>query len=199
MAASKLTKGQQTREQLLAAALQQFAAQGYHGTSMRQIAEAAGLAVGGIYNHFASKEEILKAVILTYHPLTLVAPLLAELEGESLEALLRTAAHRLYMAAKAHPALLSVLFIELFECQGAHLPELAETLLPNLMAFAQRLQDLQPAFAKQPPLLVLRTFIGALVGFLITELFLTKVLPPTTQLGTIDDAVDLLLQGLHPA
>ena len=71
---TKVSKGQQTRDRLIEAALQQFTATGYHGASMRQIAEAAGVAVGGIYNHFASKEEMLKAVVLAYHPLNLIAP-----------------------------------------------------------------------------------------------------------------------------
>lgn len=197
MTETKLTKGQQTREQLIEAALHQFAANGYHGTSMRQIAEAAGVAVGGIYNHFASKEEILKAVILAYHPLTAVAPMLAELEGESFEALLRTVAHRFYALVKARPELLNVLFMELFECKGAHVPELAETLLPNVLTFAQRLHHLRPDIAAHPPLVALRLFLGALLGLVVTELFLTKALPTTTPLGTLDDALDLLFNGLR--
>ena len=49
------TKGERTRQEILQSAHQLFLKNGYHGTSMRQIAEGAGIAVGGIYNHFASK------------------------------------------------------------------------------------------------------------------------------------------------
>src|SRR5215212_1634048 len=104
---SKSSKGRQTRELLLEAALQQFAANGYHGTSMRQIAEAANLAVGGIYNHFAGKEEILKAVILQYHPLNVIAPELADAQGTSFESLMRDVAQRFLAAVKARPVLLN--------------------------------------------------------------------------------------------
>jgi AcrR family transcriptional regulator len=194
---TRLTKGQQTREQLIEAALHQFAANGYHGTSMRQIAEAAGLAVGGIYNHFASKEEILKAVILAYHPLNIVAPMLVELEGDSFESLLRTVAHGFYAALQARPELLNVLFIELFECKGEHLPELAQTLLPKMQAFAQRLQHLRPDLSPQPPLIVLRTFLGALLGFLVTELIFAKALPNKASMGSLDDMLDVMLTGLR--
>lgn len=197
MTEQKLTKGQQTREQLIEAALHQFAANGYHGTSMRQIAEAAGVAVGGIYNHFASKEEIIKAVILAYHPFNTLAPILAEPEGDSFETLLRTVAHRFHAAIRAKPELLNVLFIEMFECQGEHLPELAQTLLPNILAFAQRLQHLRQEQAVYSPLVVLRTFLGALLGFLITELFFSKALPATLNMGTFDDTLDLLLRGIQ--
>ncbi|AXR74230.1 MULTISPECIES: TetR/AcrR family transcriptional regulator [Auritidibacter] len=41
------------------AALSCFAVSGYHGTSIRKIAQTAGLSVPGIYHHFGSKHEIL--------------------------------------------------------------------------------------------------------------------------------------------
>lgn len=53
-----ISKGELTRESILEGAYQLFLRQGYHGTSMRQIAEEAGIALGGIYNHFSGKEEI---------------------------------------------------------------------------------------------------------------------------------------------
>lgn len=197
MLEQKLTKGQQTREQLIEVALHQFAANGYHGTSMRQIAEAAGVAVGGIYNHFASKEEMIKAVILAYHPLNTLAPILAELEGDSFETVLRTVAQRFYTAMQARPELLKVLFIELFECNGEHLPALAQILFPQILAFAQRLQRLRPDLANHSPLIVLRTFLGALLGFLVTEMIFTKALPATLHMGTLEDTLDVLFKGLQ--
>lgn len=41
------------------AALDCFLVNGYHGTTIRQIATAAGLSVPGVYHHFASKHDIL--------------------------------------------------------------------------------------------------------------------------------------------
>ena len=41
------------------AALRCFVVNGYHGTSIRQIASAAGLSVPGVYHHYASKQSIL--------------------------------------------------------------------------------------------------------------------------------------------
>ncbi|MCE7861481.1 MAG: TetR/AcrR family transcriptional regulator, partial [Chloroflexi bacterium CFX2] len=57
------TKGEVTRLAIEDAAVELFIEQGYHATSMRQIADRAGLALGGIYNHFASKEEIFEAIV----------------------------------------------------------------------------------------------------------------------------------------
>jgi AcrR family transcriptional regulator len=48
---------------VLAGALAAFFEQGYHGTSMREIATRAGLSVAGVYHHHASKQEILAALV----------------------------------------------------------------------------------------------------------------------------------------
>jgi AcrR family transcriptional regulator len=54
-----------TRERIVLEAMRLFAAQGYRGTTVGEIEEAAGLAPrsGGLYKHFASKEEVLQAGI----------------------------------------------------------------------------------------------------------------------------------------
>jgi AcrR family transcriptional regulator len=50
------------REEILAAAKGCFAREGFHATSMRDIYRECGLSPGGVYNHFASKEEIVRAL-----------------------------------------------------------------------------------------------------------------------------------------
>lgn len=47
----------------LRAALGVFARHGYHGASIRTIAETAGLSVPGLYHHYKSKQAILSAVV----------------------------------------------------------------------------------------------------------------------------------------
>jgi AcrR family transcriptional regulator len=54
-----------TRERIQAVALQLFAEQGYESTSMRQIAEQLGFTKAALYYHFASKEDIVRALIET--------------------------------------------------------------------------------------------------------------------------------------
>lgn len=46
---------------VLAAAIRAFVETGYHGATMRRIAELAGMSVPGVYHHHASKQEILVA------------------------------------------------------------------------------------------------------------------------------------------
>jgi TetR/AcrR family transcriptional repressor of nem operon len=53
-----LSKGQQTRERIIAEAAAIFNQRGYEGCSIQAIMEATGLEKGGIYRHFESKEEL---------------------------------------------------------------------------------------------------------------------------------------------
>lgn len=48
---------------ILDAAVRVFGARGYHGTSVRDIAEAAGVSPGSLYNHFASKHDLLVVIL----------------------------------------------------------------------------------------------------------------------------------------
>ena len=54
--------GESRREALLDAAAAMFAAKGYDGTSIRDIAGAVGMLPGSLYYHFKSKEDLLLAV-----------------------------------------------------------------------------------------------------------------------------------------
>ncbi|HBZ72803.1 MAG TPA: hypothetical protein DEP35_24960 [Deltaproteobacteria bacterium] len=58
-----LRKGQRTAERILDAAELVFAEKGYAGTSLRDVAGAAGLRIPSLYNHFASKEALYTAVL----------------------------------------------------------------------------------------------------------------------------------------
>lgn len=51
-----------TREAILAAALDLLAERGFYGTSMPALAERAQIGAGTSYRHFASKEELVNAV-----------------------------------------------------------------------------------------------------------------------------------------
>ena len=50
------------RQRILEAALGCFVTSGFHSTSMHQICAAAQMSPGGVYRHFASKDEIIIAI-----------------------------------------------------------------------------------------------------------------------------------------
>lgn len=53
----------ETRENLLRLAARTFGTQGYSATTMRNIAEQAGIEAASIYYHFSSKEDLVDAVM----------------------------------------------------------------------------------------------------------------------------------------
>lgn len=48
---------------LLRSATQTFVARGYHGTTTRMLAAAAGMSVPGLYHHFPSKQALIVAIM----------------------------------------------------------------------------------------------------------------------------------------
>lgn len=77
---AKTRKGEHTRAHILETALQLFRERGYEETTMRAIAEAAGVAVGNAYYYFRSKEHLIQAFYERSHEehLEVCRPLLAE-------------------------------------------------------------------------------------------------------------------------
>ncbi|OEV04585.1 TetR/AcrR family transcriptional regulator [Streptomyces oceani] len=61
-----VSRSPQRREELLATAGEVFAAQGYDATTVRKIADAAGMLAGSLYYHFDSKESMLDEILSTF-------------------------------------------------------------------------------------------------------------------------------------
>jgi TetR/AcrR family transcriptional regulator, cholesterol catabolism regulator len=65
------------REQILAAGLRLFAQRGFRATTIADIAEATGTAHGLVYHYFASKDELLSAILERYAFVSTLGELLA--------------------------------------------------------------------------------------------------------------------------
>ena len=59
-------KSERSRRAVLDAALKLFADHGYRATTMREIAEEAGVSTGNVYHHFPDKETIFRELIDEY-------------------------------------------------------------------------------------------------------------------------------------
>lgn len=79
------------RAQILDIARELFVTRGYHHTSTDDILARAGIAKGTLYHHFASKEEILRALVLrTCDDLAARAEAAAHTPGSAIERFVRT-------------------------------------------------------------------------------------------------------------
>lgn len=63
---NKNLQSQETANRILNQAMRIFLEKGYHGTSIDDITQAAGLTKGALYWHFKSKEDLLKKLIRKY-------------------------------------------------------------------------------------------------------------------------------------
>ena len=52
-----------TKERILAAALEMFSKNGYAGTNIRELSASLGLVKSGVYKHYESKEAIWNALL----------------------------------------------------------------------------------------------------------------------------------------
>ncbi|MEV4425699.1 TetR/AcrR family transcriptional regulator [Streptomyces sp. R-07] len=63
---NQVSGGPERRRELLDTAAEVFAAQGYNATTVRKIADAAGMLAGSLYYHFDSKESMLDEILSTF-------------------------------------------------------------------------------------------------------------------------------------
>lgn len=190
------SKGERTRAEITEAAYHLFLEKGYHGTSMRQIAKEAGIALGGIYNHFSSKEEIFVSVLLLHHPYYDVLPAMKAACGETIESFVQDAATRMVGNLDNRQDFLNLMFIELVEFNSQHIPQLFRTIFPHIMEFAQRFMESSQEIRAIPIPILVRAFIGLFFSYVITEIIIGRQLPPEMQEGALDHFIDIYLHGI---
>src|SRR5215210_2836822 len=61
-----MTATQTRREELLQIAAELFATKGFRNTTVRDIADAAGILSGSLYHHFDSKESMVDEILRTF-------------------------------------------------------------------------------------------------------------------------------------
>jgi AcrR family transcriptional regulator len=197
-----LTKGERTRQAILEVAERLIISQGYHATSMRQIADEAGIAVGGIYNHFSGKEAIFAALLEIHQPYTNIVAALPNLPGESVAELVEGAAHLLIDAILADPVFVRLAMIDMQEFEGHTILQFANQMIHGLLAFAARLVATDQLRQDLPLPVMLRAFAGQVVFYVISEIVAFSGDSPLIDFPLPDDIdwiggiVDVYLNGV---
>jgi AcrR family transcriptional regulator len=197
MPKEKLKKGEATRIGIEEAAFNLFMKHGFHATSMRQIADEAGLALGGIYNHFSSKEEIFAAIVMDKHPYKQIVPLILAADGETAEDFVRNAAQALVSELGKRPDFLKLMFIEIVEFNGKHVNLLVREVAPKILPVFEKLVKIRKNLRPLHPAILLRSFLGMFFSFYITEIFLSgSVVAKLMPKNSFDQFVDIYLHGI---
>lgn len=192
-----LTKGERTRLTIEDAAFSLFMEHGFHATSMRQIADRAGLALGGIYNHFSSKENIFAAIVLDKHPYKQILPLILAAEGETAEEFVHNAARAMVSELGKQPDFLKLMFIEIVEFNGKHVNLLVREVAPKILPVFERLVKVRKNLRPIHPAILLRSFLGMFFSYYITETLLSgSVVAKLMPKNSFEQFVDIYLHGI---
>ena len=190
-------KGEVTRLAIEDAAIELFMEHGYHATSMRQIAEQAGLALGGIYNHFKSKDEIFEAIVVDKHPYKKILPLIQQAEGETLEEFLGSATRIVIHELTSQPYYIKLMLIEIAEFNGVHGAALIKEIAPNILPVFEKIVKTRKELRVTHPVILMRSFIGMVLSYMITEIIISKsILKNVMPKNTLDAYVDIYMHGI---
>lgn len=130
-------KSERSRRQILDAALALFAHQGYRATSVRDVAERAGLSTGNVYHHFADKESIFRTLLDEYWT-TIESPdypfnkaLASGQFPDNLEALGYAARDSI----KQNRLYIALIYVDVIEFDGSHIRKFYSEMAARFQAF----------------------------------------------------------------
>jgi TetR/AcrR family transcriptional regulator, repressor of fatR-cypB operon len=177
-AATTQTVGGDKREAVMQAALALFAAQGFHGTSMPDVAAKAHVGAGTIYRYFESKEALVNALFQQWKS-ELTRQLLDELPtGQSLREVFHRIWTRLAGFAQSHPEAFA--FLELHHHQpylDAESQRVESMLLEALCSFVEA-GSAAGDFKPLPAAVLISLGYGAMSGLLKAAWFGYLTLTP---------------------
>ena len=200
---ASVREGESARERILAAALREFADEGYTGASTSVIAAAAGVTQPMVHYHWKSKDALWRAVVTAVFEEDLFADLDTELRDLSGPDALKVFLRRLVRSAASHPE-----FARLMAREGARPgPRLRwmvrEHLRKRFDGFTELLRrGIAESWAKELPVEHVAFFvIGASVHLsavpaLAKELYGIDSFSPATLDEQSEALVELVLRGL---
>ncbi|HEX8729240.1 MAG TPA: TetR/AcrR family transcriptional regulator, partial [Ktedonobacterales bacterium] len=170
----------QREEQILDAALEEFANQGFAGATIKRIAQRAKLASQAlIYWYFPTKDALFQAVLARSLPIAQVVNDGAALLDQPPEQVLPQLA-RAYLAMADRPTALRL--VRLFAPEALRRPEVAELLggriIGRILTFIERYLDRQVELGRLRPhdtRISARAFVGMILPQLGGKLFLQAI------------------------
>ena len=123
-----------------------FIKQGFHGTSMRDIAGQAGVSLGNLYNYYRTKEEIFESIISKYLVVIneKLNQIFEEIEDPLLPDNLLAFGKQIKQIVNNHHDFWLLMYIDVLEFQNRHFRKMFEGLATNLRRrFAKHFSQLK--------------------------------------------------------
>jgi AcrR family transcriptional regulator len=176
-----------------------FLKQGFHGTTMRQIAVGAEVSLGAAYNHFAGKHEIFACLINEQNPYLQIALRLAFAPERPCASQLEDILKDIASTLRVNSNFIRLAMIDILEFQGGTLGQAAAQGLPLITRFFQQLVQCgveHGEFRLVSPVLLMR----AVAGMAISSVILETLNQPINDLLPVEDwengYLDILLRGM---
>ena len=196
MPRSSYEKSEETRARIVEVAYRLFIERGYNATSMRDICQGAGVTMGAIYHHFNTKEAIWQEVITTRHPYHEIFPVLKAAQGETIAEVMRSAAKGLIHELFKRSDLLNLMFIEIVEFNGRHIPELYMAIYLEMVTIGEIFKGKRGRLRKLPMNILVRSFAGLFFSYYITGLLAANLGGINNDEDSLSQVVDLYLFGV---
>ncbi len=162
-------RSERSRTQILAAALRLFSSQGYRGTNMREIAEAAEVSTGNVYHQFKDKEAVFQTLLAEYSAIVSGPEYpfnMAIADGAFPDDLPRLAAS-LRESLEQNRAHALLVYVDVIEFDGRHLRQFYESLTSKLEGYLATDRGRRSAS-------LLREGVSPLMAMQFTTRFLVK-------------------------
>lgn len=192
----KITKGEETQQNILESAARLFIENGYAATTTRQITDELGMTRGILYNYYRSKEEIFEAVIEKMHPWLQIIPVVEEAEGNTINEFVHHAATLLVQRWDQNPGYTRLHFIELVEFKGQHLSTLFQEVFTGMVEILKEKVKKNQSLAGIPVAALSRSLLGLFFGYLMGDRFSGIPLDEDLPMGSFDYFADIYLRGV---
>lgn len=160
------------RGQILRAAATAFAEEGFHRTKVRDIADRAGLAEGTIYNYFASKDELLLALLDAVNETPARTDAFSAAEDQSVVQFVDAYVRHRFTALESHLDVLRPILSELLVDADLRERYLRDTVEPTLELAERYFADKADAgeIADLDPGLLARTVAAQVFGLAVLRM-----------------------------
>lgn len=131
---------EQKQQRIEQSALRVFTRQGYHGTSIREIADEAKVSLGNIYNYYANKEELFVSLVRRYDrrmkalQREKLTPLIGSLDPENLRKLAQAVREIIYN----EPDYWRLMYIDVVEFGNEHFQHIYRNLAENIRVLGEQ-------------------------------------------------------------
>ena len=195
------SKGKARREQILLAAMDCFAENGFRGTTTRSLAERVGITEAALYRYFSSKESLYQAIVdrKMREPelVALVAPAATRRDDRGVFGGL---AREIFRRMEDDPAFLRILFFTALENHALSEPFFASR-VRRLREFVEgyvALRVEEGAFRPVEPAVAARAFLGMIFDHMnVQVIFHQKETVPQTLDEVADTFTSIFLGGVQ--